>query len=100
MDELMPLSKKGKDVFGNIGITILDSLSSLWLMGLPEEFAEAADWVSRDLDFAIHWNGEAREVSVFEVIIRALGGLLSAHTLSGQQVFLDRAIDLGDRLLP
>lgn len=29
-----------------------------------------------------------------------LGGLLSAHQLSGDPFFLEKAVDLGDRLLP
>lgn len=95
-DELRPLSKTGHDTFGNMGITMLDSLSTLWLLGLPDEFDEASDWVRDSLRFG----RSNREVSVFEMIIRALGGLLSAHALSGRQVFLDRAVDLGDRLLP
>jgi mannosyl-oligosaccharide alpha-1,2-mannosidase len=68
----------------------------LWLMGLADEFEEATNWVSESLDFA----RANREVSVFEVIIRALGGLLGAYELSGYKVFLDRAVDLADRLLP
>jgi hypothetical protein len=34
-------------------------------------------------------------VSVFEITIRALGGLLAAYDLSGDAVFLDKARDLG-----
>lgn len=95
-DELKPLSKRGHDTFCNIGITLLDSLTSLWILGLRSEFEEARNWVRDSLDF-----GKCnREVSVFELIIRALGGLLSAHALSGDQMFLDKAKDLGDRLLP
>ena len=51
-------------------------------------------------------------MSVFETTIRALGGLLAAHSLSGEQIFLTKVIleptttantveakDLGDRIL-
>ncbi|KAJ4458900.1 putative Mannosyl-oligosaccharide 12-alpha-mannosidase MNS1 [Paratrimastix pyriformis] len=38
-------------------------------------------------------------VSTFETTIRIVGGLLSAYDLSGDKVFLDKAKDLGDRLL-
>ena len=38
-------------------------------------------------------------VSVFETTIRELGGLLAAFDLSGDAVFLDKAEDLGRRLL-
>jgi len=95
-DELEPLSKHGKDTFGNIGMTILDSLTTLWIMGLRSEFEEGAAFVERDLDF----DSADREISVFEVVIRALGGLLGAHALAGRPAFLDRATELAERLLP
>jgi mannosyl-oligosaccharide alpha-1,2-mannosidase len=37
-------------------------------------------------------------VSVFETTIRVLGGLNAAHDLSGDKAFLDKAVDLADRL--
>jgi len=40
-----------------------------------------------------------RSVSFFETTIRALGGLLAAYELSRDQVFLDKAEDLGERLV-
>jgi len=95
-DELQPLSKVGRDSFGGIGITILDSLTTLWLMGFSEEFEEAAQWVEKSLSFG---NADS-EVSVFELIIRGLGGLLGAHSLSGRPIFLTRAKELAERLLP
>jgi mannosyl-oligosaccharide alpha-1,2-mannosidase len=94
-DELEPVAKRGKDTFGGIGATVIDSLTTLWLMGLQEEFSEAADFVRDSLDFGL----ADEQVSVFELTIRGLGGLLGAHTLSGEQVFLDRARELGERLL-
>jgi len=95
-DELKPISLEGKDTFGNIGMTIIDSLTTLWLMGLKSEFDEGLAFVERDLDF----DTADREISVFEVVIRALGGLLGAHSLSGRQIFLERAIELAERILP
>jgi len=37
---------------------------------------------------------------LFETTIRALGGLLGAHALTGDAIFANRAKDLGQRLLP
>ena len=37
-DELRPLTLKGKTVFGDMGATLVDSLDTLWMMGLREEF--------------------------------------------------------------
>jgi len=74
----------------------LDSLTTLHLMGLHEEFEQGAEFVEKHLDF----DSADREVSVFELNIRALGGLLGAHSLTGRRVFLQRAAELADRLLP
>eukprot|EP00418_Pyrodinium_bahamense_P097810 CAMPEP_0179027282 /NCGR_PEP_ID=MMETSP0796-20121207/8958_1 /TAXON_ID=73915 /ORGANISM="Pyrodinium bahamense, Strain pbaha01" /LENGTH=283 /DNA_ID=CAMNT_0020723405 /DNA_START=41 /DNA_END=888 /DNA_ORIENTATION=+ len=93
-DDAQPVTGGGRDSLGGIGVTILDSLDTLWLMGLKEEFEQGREFVANELDFAKAGSG-----SVFEITIRALGGLLSAYTLSGDQVFLKQADDLGARLL-
>jgi len=61
---------------------------------MKDEFWEARDWVRDSLSFS-----NVGEVSVFETTIRSLGGLLSAYDLSGDPVFLEKADDLGSRLL-
>jgi mannosyl-oligosaccharide alpha-1,2-mannosidase len=93
-DELKPISLEGDDNWGGIGCTLVDSLDTLWLMGLRDEFWEARDWVRDHLSFS-----HTGTVSVFETTIRELGGLLSAYDLSGDKVFLSKAKDLGERLL-
>mmetsp|Transcript_55066 Transcript_55066/g.98222 ORF Transcript_55066/g.98222 Transcript_55066/m.98222 type:complete len:835 (-) Transcript_55066:72-2576(-) len=95
-DELQPVSKKGRNTFGGLGLTILDSLSTLWVLGLDDEFNKGLGFVRDDLDF----DRADSDVSVFELTIRGLGGLLGAHTVSGNEVFLERAKELGNRLLP
>uniref|UniRef100_A0A8D3EBM1 alpha-1,2-Mannosidase n=1 Tax=Scophthalmus maximus TaxID=52904 RepID=A0A8D3EBM1_SCOMX len=42
-------------------------------------------------------NGEA---SLFEVNIRYVGGLLSAYYLTGEELFKNKALELGEKLLP
>jgi hypothetical protein len=64
-------------------------------MGMTKEFAEARDWIASSLNF-----NKGASISVFEVTIRVLGGLLAAFDLSKDQLFLDKARDLGDKLLP
>ena len=59
------------DVWGGVGMTLVDSLDTLWLMGLKEEFEEAVQWVS---------------------------GLLSAFDLSGDKRLLAKAVEVGDML--
>jgi len=93
-DEIMPRSMKGSSNWGGTGTTLVDSLDTLWLMNMTEEFYRARDWCRDHLNHDIH-----RDVSVFETTIRSLGGLLSAYDWSGDEVFLDQAKDLGARLL-
>lgn len=93
-DNLKPISGGYSDWFG-LGLTLIDSLDTLYMMGLHEEFKEARDWVETELSF-----NKNQEVNLFETTIRVLGGLLSAYHLSADEMFLDKAKDLGDRLMP
>ncbi|XP_075403801.1 endoplasmic reticulum mannosyl-oligosaccharide 1,2-alpha-mannosidase-like [Tenrec ecaudatus] len=93
-DELRPASRSFNEVFG-MGLTLIDALDTMWIMGLQEEFAEAKKWVLEQLNFQNNV-----DVNVFECTIRVLGGLLSAYNLSGDSLFLGKAEDLGERLLP
>ena len=95
-DELAPLTGRAVNRWGSIGCMLLDSLDTLWIMGMHDEFQEARAWVARSLTFGKHMG----VVSVFETVIRALGGLLSAFDLSQDRVFLDRAVELADLVLP
>ncbi|KAF6735925.1 Mannosyl-oligosaccharide 1,2-alpha-mannosidase IA [Oryzias melastigma] len=97
-NELRPVSKQGhsSNLFGSIkGATIVDALDTLFIMEMPEEFNAATEWVEKNLDFNMN-----AEVSVFEVNIRFVGGLLSAYYLSGKEVFRRKAVELGEKLLP
>uniref|UniRef100_A0A182J968 alpha-1,2-Mannosidase n=1 Tax=Anopheles atroparvus TaxID=41427 RepID=A0A182J968_ANOAO len=93
-DNLKPISMGYSDWFG-LGLTLIDSLDTLYIMDLQDEFDEARAWVDKYLKFDVN-----REVNLFEITIRVVGGLLSAYHLSGDRMFLDKAIDLGNRLLP
>ncbi|KAI4344474.1 hypothetical protein L6164_011696 [Bauhinia variegata] len=94
-DELQPQSKDGVDNFGGLGATIVDSLDTLIIMGLEDQFQRAKEWVASSLNF-----NKDIDVSVFETTIRVVGGLLSAYDLSGDKIFLEKATDIADRLLP
>ncbi|XP_062266839.1 mannosyl-oligosaccharide 1,2-alpha-mannosidase IA [Platichthys flesus] len=97
-NELRPVSKQGhsSNLFGSIkGATIVDALDSLYIMEMFDEFDAATEWVEKNLDFNVN-----AEVSVFEVNIRFVGGLLSAYYLSGKEVFRRKAVELGEKLLP
>ncbi|CAG8504987.1 12766_t:CDS:2 [Funneliformis caledonium] len=95
-DEYHPISHRGSNLTEiGIGFTIVDSIDTLLIMGLNDEYQRAREWVANSLDFDQNY-----KVNVFETTIRVLGGLLSAYHLSGNDtLFLSKAIDLGDRLL-
>ena len=91
-----------------MSLTLVDSLDALLVFGNTTEFVWAADWLSRHLSFDL----DVR-VNVFEVTIRGLGGLLSAHALLTRSAalgaplhaayaggLLAAALDLGRRLMP
>lgn len=93
-DNLKPISGGYSDWFG-LGLTLIDALDTMYVMGLREEFQEARKWVETELTF-----DKNQEVNLFETTIRVLGGLLSAYHLSADELFLTKALDLGERLMP
>lgn len=93
-DELRPLSKSYSEWFG-LGLTLIDALDTMWILGLKEEFEEARTWVATELTF-----NKNVDVNLFESTIRILGGLLSTYHLTGDTLFLDKAKDIGSRLMP
>ncbi|KAJ5054235.1 uncharacterized protein L3040_000515 [Drepanopeziza brunnea f. sp. 'multigermtubi'] len=95
-DEVMPVSGGQKDPFVGWAATLVDSLDSLYIMGLKDEFAEALQALEQ-IDFS---KPNADKVPVFEVTIRYLGGLLGAWDVSGHRhpILLQKARELGDFL--
>ncbi|ELT95927.1 hypothetical protein CAPTEDRAFT_219288 [Capitella teleta] len=118
-DELMPLSCKGRyretqpsrgdidDSLGNFSLTLIDTLDTLVLLGEIAEFERAVKLVIKDVSF-----DSDLVVSVFETNIRILGGLLGGHAMADvlkkrgvvmqwyNNELLDKALDVGFRLLP
>ncbi|TVY78220.1 putative mannosyl-oligosaccharide alpha-1,2-mannosidase 1B [Lachnellula suecica] len=93
-DELSPISAAGKDTFGGWAATLIDSLDTLWILRLEDEFQDAVAAVAT-IDWA---NTTGTSCNIFETTIRHLGGLLAAYDLSDSKVLLDKAIELGDML--
>lgn len=93
-DELTPLTGTGKNTFGGWAATLVDSLDTLWIMGLKTEFYDAAA-AAATLDWSATEDGAA---NLFETTIRHLGGLLSAYDLSGELALLQKARELGEML--
>ncbi|WP_308814563.1 glycoside hydrolase family 47 protein [Sphingomonas sp. GV3] len=79
----------------HLGLSLIEALDTLWVMGLDSRFEDGVAWVKSHFDADVDG-----EVSVFETSIRLVGGLLSAHLACGDAVLLAKARDLADRLLP
>lgn len=112
MDEYHPVSRKGRNmVVGGMGWMIVDALDTAIMMNLTSQVGRAREWISTSLSFTAN-----HDVSTFETTIRTLGGLLSAHYLSttfpnlapqldddlnqpGEDLYIEKATDLADRLL-
>ncbi|OAP65418.1 hypothetical protein AYL99_01390 [Fonsecaea erecta] len=96
-DELKPISKDVGDPFNGWGATLVDSLDTLWIMGLRDEFHDAVAEVGR-IDFK---TSARRDIPLFETTIRYLGGLIAAYDLSSGNypVLLDKAVELADILM-
>lgn len=62
---------------------------------MEEEYEEAKAWVESSLKFDVN-----RDVNLFETSIRVLGGLLSMYHLAGDEVYLAKAVEIGNRLMP
>ncbi|KAI0190828.1 glycoside hydrolase family 47 protein [Astrocystis sublimbata] len=95
-DEVKPVSGKGNDVpgFGGWGATLVDSLSTLWIMDLKDDFYEAAA-AAVTIDYS---RSQDTSCNYFETTIRHLGGLLGAYDLSKETALLEKAVELGDML--
>jgi len=99
-NELKPISAKGHSasIFGSrhLGATIVDGLDTLYLMGMLKEYMAGRDWIAEKLNI----DDGTSDISVFEVNIRFVGGLLSCYALTGDHVFKDKAVAIAKKLLP
>ncbi|KAI8149819.1 glycoside hydrolase [Fennellomyces sp. T-0311] len=85
---------------------MIDTLDTLAIMGEQKEFEDAVNRVLTEVSF-----NQDNRVQIFEVNIRVLGGLLSAHILASDPTYghaiegytdglLKMAQDMADRLIP
>ncbi|KAJ1762512.1 hypothetical protein LPJ77_002690 [Coemansia sp. RSA 2523] len=95
-DELDVLKKKPKTTRNGWGATLVDALDTIHIMGLDDEFRQATEMVAK-----INFHNDGGQLAkVFETNIRYVGGLLSAYDLSKQDIFLKKAVELVDLLMP
>ena len=112
-DEYRPISQEGEQMNDDgkgLGWIIVDALDTLMIMNLTSRLSHAREWISTSLNY-----DQDVYVNTFETTIRMLGGLLSAFYLSnrypdlaplrdddkgapGEDLYLEKAADLADRL--
>jgi len=95
-DELRPIEGGYKSPFCGWAATMVDSLDTLWIMDLKEEF-EISLVELRNVDFT---HTEGCTINLFETTIRHLGGLLAAFDISGGKYFIlvEKAVELAEML--
>nr|CDS30245.2 endoplasmic reticulum mannosyl oligosaccharide [Hymenolepis microstoma] len=94
MDEVNVISNVGTH-WMDASLTMIDSLDTLWMFNMTEEFNRCRDWITTHVNFDVDRDNS----NVFESTIRLLGGLLSAFHLSGEKVFLEKAKLIGGKLI-
>jgi hypothetical protein len=79
------------NIFGaaKTGASIIDALDTLWIMELKNEFADGEKWVRESFDIKV----SNSMLSCFETVIRFLGGLLGAYHMSGNEMFMEKAVE-------
>lgn len=110
-----PISKTGRNMGKSddpLGWIIVDSIDTMMIMynktkdekhrqEFLKEINLAEVWIRDSLNYDID-----SEVNIFETTIRMVGGLLAGYYCSlryqvgNASIFLDKAVDLADRLLP
>ena len=95
-DEVTPVEPGALDTFGGWAATLVDSLDTLWLMGMKEEFEIAVAALDK-IDFS---RTEDAQLNVFETTIRYLGGFVGAYDISdgAYPMLLKKAVEVGDFL--
>ena len=96
-DELSPVSGKYRNPFCGWAATLVDSLDTLWIMGMTDAFENATAAI-QNIDFT---TSIRKDIPMFETTIRYLGGLLGAYDISGRKNtgLLDKAVELAEILM-
>ncbi|CAD6197193.1 unnamed protein product [Caenorhabditis auriculariae] len=99
-NELRPIAKtaNSQNIFGGnqMPATIIDAADTLFIMDLMDEYREAHDYIKANFTMT----KATGTLSVFETTIRFLGGLLSLYGLTREQIYLEKAKEVGEALLP
>jgi mannosyl-oligosaccharide alpha-1,2-mannosidase len=95
-DEVQPISGDANDWYGGWAATLVDSLDTLWVMGMQEEFEDGVNAMSR-IDFSPGTSTQDT-INIFETNVRHLGGLIGAYDLSGDKRLLEKAVEVADMM--
>ena len=70
-DEYHPIGHTGSNLTeaGGIGYTVVDSLDTMLIMGLEDEYKRARDWVANKLDFERDADFNTFEVRILSIIL-------------------------------
>ncbi|KAJ9221987.1 CAZyme family GH47 [Paecilomyces variotii] len=95
-DELVPITGLWRNTFSGWAATLVDTLDSLIIMGLDDDFEQALAALDK-IDFT---TTQDTQLNVFETTIRYVGGFLGAYDLSGGKhpILLQKAQQLGEML--
>jgi mannosyl-oligosaccharide alpha-1,2-mannosidase len=93
-DEVSPVSGKFVNSFSGWAASLVDTLDTLLIMGLDDEFEKALEAIE-EIDFTTTADDT---VNVFETTIRYMGGFMAAYDLSNGKypVLLKKAQEVGE----
>ncbi|KRK04162.1 uncharacterized protein Dyak_GE29211 [Drosophila yakuba] len=99
-NEFRPISRRvhvgGEFASYKLGATIIESLDTLHLMGLDKELNRSRAWIEKS--FSLDRVDDA--LSVFELTSRLLCPMLTLYSLTGDSLYMDKAIHIADKILP
>ncbi|KAL1460071.1 hypothetical protein WDU94_012010 [Cyamophila willieti] len=99
-NELKPVSRRGHSgsIFGSaeLGMSIVDGLDTLYIMGLTDEYEDGKKWLAESLTL----DDKKIELSVFETTIRFIGAILTLYAFTGDPMYRDKAVHIADKMLP
>ena len=92
-DEILPRQKTCKKTYG-FHASLLESIETLYLLNLKEEYQKALNFVTNDFNCSkLQW------VNRHEFWSRGVGSLIGSYTVTGNKIFLKHAEECVDLML-
>ncbi|KAF7365199.1 Glycoside hydrolase family 47 protein [Mycena venus] len=102
-DEYHPISHEGTNLTaaGGIGYTVVDSIDTMLLMGLDQEYSRAREWVATKMSFERNATFNTFEASLFIPQFEYWVAFSRPTICRGNDsMYLEKAIELADRIIP